>query len=297
MQAALTGILHAIKNPHRGSVFLAIADNQRHILQCLDDSFHDHDPCEPATQPLSPSAQVVAPPPRVNDDAPVPRVDKCPVATASDTTTLQSTLSPRVVVNDNTDTQQRTRKAMLASDRANPHCSMDLSTLFAPSRARLCPAPRKQNLAPSSTAARKHAQCEQRSRKWDIHNPQLRLRLTTTQLLAWPTTPSSRNGPKQWTCAFAGCATGCDKGSSTSHGARALSTKPTVSANTILLHVIVTCNLRICTNCPLATATALAVCATTIPTLSPLLKAQCPQCFMPSSRPCTAVLRLQARVC
>jgi hypothetical protein len=50
---------------------------------------------------------------------------------------------------------------------------------FAPSCARLHPVPPKRNSAPSSTTARKHAQSEQRSRKWDIHNPQLRLRLTT----------------------------------------------------------------------------------------------------------------------
>jgi hypothetical protein len=120
MQAALTDILHAIKNPHRGSVFPTVADNQRHVLQRLDDLFHDQDPCEPATQPLSPSAQVVAPPPRVNDDAPVPRVDEHPVTTASDTTTPQSASSPRVIVNDNTDTPQRTRKVTFANDTKPP---------------------------------------------------------------------------------------------------------------------------------------------------------------------------------
>jgi hypothetical protein len=39
--------------------------------------------------------------------------------------------------------------------------------------------------------------------------------------------------------------TGCDKGSSTLRGARALSTRPTVSANTILLHVTANCVLPI----------------------------------------------------
>jgi hypothetical protein len=55
----------------------------------------------------------------------------------------------------------------------------------------------------------------------------------------------------------------CNKGNSTLRGARALSTKPTVSANTILLRVTATCDLHVCTNCPLATATALTVCAMT----------------------------------
>jgi hypothetical protein len=84
-------------------------------------------------------------------------------------------------------------------------------------------------------------------------------------------------------------------------GARALSTKLTISANTILLRVTTTCDLRICTNHLLATATALTVCtttmATTIPMLSPLPMTQRPQPFMPSPRPCAAMLRLQARVC
>jgi hypothetical protein len=84
-------------------------------------------------------------------------------------------------------------------------------------------------------------------------------------------------------------------------GTRALSTKPTISAKTIPLRVTVTCDPHVCTNRPLATATALTVCATmmttTIPTPSPLPMTQRPMPFMPSPRPSTAMLRPQARVC
>jgi hypothetical protein len=50
---------------------------------------------------------------------------------------------------------------------------------------------------------------------------------------ALPAILQNRNDPKQWTCAFVGHATGCNKGNSTLRGARALSTRPTISANTI----------------------------------------------------------------
>jgi hypothetical protein len=82
---------------------------------------------------------------------------------------------------------------------------------------------------------------------------------------------------------------------------KALSTRPTISANTIPPRVTANCALPIYTNRLLATATALTVCATTMTTttttLSPLPMTQRPMPFMPSPRPRAAMLRPQARVC
>jgi hypothetical protein len=72
-------------------------------------------------------------------------------------------------------------------------------------------------------------------------------------------------------------------------GARALSTKPTVSASTTLLPATAICDLHAHANRLLATAAALAVCA------RPMTQRPLP--FMPSPRPCAAMLCLQARVC
>jgi hypothetical protein len=77
-----------------------------------------------------------------------------------------------------------------------------------------------------------------------------------------------------------------------------LSTRLAASASTIPLHVTETCNLRICANCPLATATILTVCEMTVMTTTmPLLMTHCLFPFMPSPRPRAAVLRLRASVC